>query len=201
MWIISPFCFNLKFSAGSKAPPCSICCVQTALTQNLNLIYPKLNTPNSPIFICPKLTLIYLPKTQHTKLKSKHLRQDHMVHVLQGWLCIPNHLLIYCIMHIQAISTFSPIGSLSSNGLRMHVCMYSTGIVWNELICGYAILQVYSTHTHTFIPFEDREPMGLKVDIAHIQCSFLLYQIYSFRLLFTNQLRLVLNEACCFLYM
>ena len=150
----------------------------------LNLIYPKLKAPNSTVFICPKLTLIYLPKTQHTKLKSKHLCQNCTVHALQVWLCIPNRLLIYCIMHFQAISTFSPIGSLSSNGLRKHVCVYSTGIVRNELICGYAnVVHTSSSfhththahaHTHTFIPFEDHELMGLKVDTAHIQCSLLL---------------------------
>ena len=55
----------------------------------------------------------------------------------------------------MAISTFSPIGSLSSNGLRMRVCVcvlvYSTGIVWNELICGYAstVNTSGSFHTHT----------------------------------------------------
>ena len=35
-----------------------------------------------------------------------------------------------------AISTFSRVGSLSSNGLRMRVFVYSTGIVQNELIRG-----------------------------------------------------------------
>ena len=43
--------------------------------------------------------------------------------------------------NLMAISTFSPVGSLSSNGLRMQVfvcvclCAY-TGTVRNELICG-----------------------------------------------------------------
>ena len=58
----------------------------------------------------------------------------------------------------------------------MHVLVYSTGIVWNELICGYASIQHTSslfhphaythTHTHILIPFEVSEMMGLKVDIA-----------------------------------
>ena len=30
------------------------------------------------------------------------------------------------------------------------------------------------THTHTLIPFEDHEPTGLKVDIAHMVCSLAL---------------------------
>ena len=76
-----------------------------------------------------------------------------------------------------AISTFSPVGLLSSNGSRMHVCV-CTGIARNELIYSVGmpakcILQVHSVYTHThahahiIIPFEDREPTGLKVDIAN----------------------------------
>ena len=75
---------------------------------------------------------------------------------------------------ILAISTFSPVGSLCSNSWRMRVCACAcgTGIVRNELICWYAkVVHISSsfrphTHTHILIPFEDREPMGLKVDIA-----------------------------------
>ena len=60
----------------------------------------------------------------------------------------------------------------------MRVLVYSTGIARNELIYvdmpTWCILQVHSvhtrTHTHTrthiFIPFEDREPTGINVDIA-----------------------------------
>ena len=60
----------------------------------------------------------------------------------------------------------------------MCVLVYSMGIVWNELICGYAnVVHTSSSfcphthiHTHThiciFIPFEDCELMGLKVDIT-----------------------------------
>jgi len=56
--------------------------------------------------------------------------------------------------------TFSPVSSLSSNGLRMRVCVrvrvYSTGKVRNELICGYVnVVHTSSsfrphTHTHTY---------------------------------------------------
>ena len=49
------------------------------------------------------------------------------------------------------------------------MCM-CTGIVRNEQIRGYAnVLPTSSSfrpHTHTLIPFEDREPTGLKVDTA-----------------------------------
>ena len=48
--------------------------------------------------------------------------------------------------------TFSRVGSLSSNGLSVHVLVYSSGIVWNELICGYAsvvhTLSSLRAHTH-----------------------------------------------------
>ena len=62
--------------------------------------------------------------------------------------------------------------------------MYSTGIAQNELICGYANIvhtSSYSVHTgmhahmhaHTYtdilIPFGDREPMGLIVDISALR--------------------------------
>ena len=54
------------------------------------------------------------------------------------------------------------------------MCVYSTGIVRNELMCGYAnVVHTSSsfhthihTHTHILIPFEDSEPTGLNVDIA-----------------------------------
>ena len=52
-----------------------------------------------------------------------------------------------------AISTFSPVSSLSSDGLRMHVCLCrdSTGIIRLELICGYAnIVHTSSFHPHTY---------------------------------------------------
>ena len=60
----------------------------------------------------------------------------------------------------------------------MRVLVYSTGIVQNELMCGYAnVVDTSSsfhphthththTHTHILIPFGDSEPMGLKVDTA-----------------------------------
>ena len=52
-----------------------------------------------------------------------------------------------------AISMFSPISSLSSNGLRMRVCMYSTATVQKELICGYVNVvhtsSSFCPHTHS----------------------------------------------------
>ena len=86
------------------------------------------------------------------------------------------------------MSTLSPVGSLSPNGLRMRVLVYSTGTVRNELMWGYAnVLRSHSvhtharararahthTHTHIIIPFEDRELAGLKVDIARnrLECT------------------------------
>ena len=95
----------------------------------------------------------------------------------------------------MAISTFSPVSSLSSNGLTMRVCACLC-IVRNELIRGYASVvytlssfrphtytrphthtQVHThTHydTHILIPFEDRKPTGLKVVIAEAHSTRLL---------------------------
>ena len=60
--------------------------------------------------------------------------------------------------------------------LCVHVLVYSTGIVRNELMCGYANVvhtsSSFCPHTHTIlIPFEDSEPTGLKVDIADKSAS------------------------------
>ena len=74
------------------------------------------------------------------------------------------------------MSTFSPVGSPSSNGMRMCVCVCVDG--WNEfevssmLAYPHQFILYYTSaihkHTHTCIlkPFEDSEPTGLKVDIA-----------------------------------
>ena len=52
----------------------------------------------------------------------------------------------------SAISTFSPVGSLSSDGLRMRVCVCLC-VAWNELIREYAsvvyTLSSFRPHTHT----------------------------------------------------
>ena len=92
----------------------------------------------------------------------------------------------FCFVFL-AISTFSPVGKLSSNGLRVRVCVrvlvYSTGIeqitdMWtcqrsayfNPIPSTHARARAHThthTHTHILIPFEDREPTGLKVDIAY----------------------------------
>ena len=72
-----------------------------------------------------------------------------------------------------AVCTFSPIGSPSSNDLRVCVCAclcVYTGIVWNELICWYASIMHTSslfhqhacTHAHTF----SYHLTGLKMNIA-----------------------------------
>ena len=59
----------------------------------------------------------------------------------------------------------------------MRALVYSTGIVQNEMIWirmpTYCILQVHSvhTHTHTCIPFEDREPTGAKSGLLTLDSS------------------------------
>ena len=76
----------------------------------------------------------------------------------------------------------------------MRVLVHSTGIVRNELKCGYAnvvhTLSSFRTHTHThiLIPFEDSEPTGLKVDIA-------IYTLY----LLACQVRVIVGDSglCC----
>ena len=100
-----------------------------------------------------------------------------------------------------AISTLSPVSLQSPDGMRMcmHLCVCActcvcvclcacvracvrvcvcTGIVWTELICGYASVvhtsSSFYTHTHAhtsariLIPFEDCKQTVLKVDIASI---------------------------------
>ena len=77
---------------------------------------------------------------------------------------------------VLAIATFSAIDLLSSTGLRIRVLVYSTSIVQNELICGYAnvlhTLSSFHPHAHTLKPFEDGETMGLKVDTAEVFFPF-----------------------------
>ena len=68
------------------------------------------------------------------------------------------------------MSTFSPIGSRSSNG-----CVCVDGMNLKYALCWHINISVHPyyasaihKHTHTRIlkPFEDSEPTGLKVDIA-----------------------------------
>ena len=77
-----------------------------------------------------------------------------------------------------AVSTFSPISSLSSNGMRMCVCVdgmnlstHCAGISTYQFIpyCANAI----HSHMHAGIlkPFENNEPTGLKVDVAIFSVS------------------------------
>ena len=77
------------------------------------------------------------------------------------------------------MSTFSPVGSWSSNGMRISVCVCVCGrneldvlttLAYSHVICQF--IPYYASaihkHTHTLIlkPSEDSEPTGLKVDIA-----------------------------------
>ena len=71
------------------------------------------------------------------------------------------------------MSTFSPVGSQSSNGMRENVCvcMCACVCVWNIHISVHSVLcQCYNLHKHMHTrilkPFENSEPIGLKVDIA-----------------------------------
>ena len=69
-----------------------------------------------------------------------------------------------------AISTFSPIGSWSSNGMRVCVCMdrsmHYVGISTYQFISYYASAIHKHMYTRILKPFEHSELMGLKVDIA-----------------------------------
>ena len=67
--------------------------------------------------------------------------------------------------------SFSPIGSQSLNG--MCVCVYGMNLKY--ALCWHIHISVHSyyasvihKHTHILKPFEDSEPTGLKVDIAHL---------------------------------
>ena len=68
----------------------------------------------------------------------------------------------------SALSTFSRVGSLSSNGLSVHVLVYSSGIVQNELICGYAsvvhTLSSLRAHTHACTHIHFRTIWGPQTD-------------------------------------
>ena len=77
-----------------------------------------------------------------------------------------------------AVSTFSPIGSLSSNGMRMCVCVdgmnlstHSVGISTYQFIPYYANAVHLHMHTRILKPFENSEPTGLKVDVAIFSVS------------------------------
>ena len=95
-----------------------------------------------------------------------HTLHTHTSHIHTA--CMP-----HTHTHSLAVSTFSPVSSLSSNDLRTcaHVLAYTTDIAQNELICGYVSVvhtsSSFRTHTHILIPFEDCELTGLKVDIGH----------------------------------
>ena len=75
-----------------------------------------------------------------------------------------------------AMSTFSPIGTLSSNGMRMCVCVcvcvdgmnlkYALRFHIHIIISSFRAMLVLYTSTRIHKPFADSEPTGLKVDIA-----------------------------------
>ena len=60
-----------------------------------------------------------------------------IIYLLALFWCCHSKALVYVSLH-PAMSTFSPVRSLSSNGLMMRVLVYSSGIVRNEPICGFA---------------------------------------------------------------
>ena len=78
------------------------------------------------------------------------------------------------------MSTISPVGSQSSNGMRERECVCGVHVcvcvcvcvcVWHIHISVHSVpCQCYNlhrhTHTHILKPFENSEPIGLKVDIA-----------------------------------
>ena len=98
------------------------------------------------------------------------------------------------------MSTFNPIGSWSSDGMRMCVCVcvcvracvracvhacvcvdrmnLKYAVRWHIHISVHSVLCQHYTqahaYTHILKPFEDSEPTGLKVDIAqrftHLSC-------------------------------
>ena len=63
----------------------------------------------------------------------------------------------------------------------------------------YCVLKVHSIHTHThththiLIPFEDREPTGLKVDIAQEEKNVSMYQGHPDSVLEASDVRRVLK--------
>ena len=79
------------------------------------------------------------------------------------------------------MSTFSPVGLQSSNGISVCVCVcvcawrvymewtwsvHYIGISTYQFIPYYAIAVHKHSHTRILKPFEDSEPLGLKVKIA-----------------------------------
>ena len=88
------------------------------------------------------------------------------------------------------MSTFSPVGSRSSNGMRMCVCVCVRGR--NDLevcstlayphISSFRTMPVLHRNKHTRIlkAFEDSEPTGLKADIAQKLRSPVNYLVLGF---------------------
>ena len=134
----SQWCFTAEYSArkcGGLTPACNIFGLKVHLTSLQNIPESILSGSISRLLSMLHLLMKVL---SHAGAKKKTTR-------LKG-------------LTFWAISTFSLVGSLSSNGLRMRVCVCSLcGIVRSELICGYASVVYTSssfppptqTHTHT----------------------------------------------------
>ena len=101
----------------------------------------------------------------------------------QEWESVSSH----CFQFSWAISTFSPVGLLSSNGLMcvcVSVCVRtewteSTMVAYSHI---YQFIPYYAsvyTRVHILKPFEDCGPTGLKVDSAFSsrQCLALLQKV------------------------
>ena len=86
---------------------------------------------------------------------------------------------------LPAMSTFSPIGLWSSNGMSVCVCVCVCVDKMNmkyalhqhiHISAVHSVLYVSATHknmcTHILKLFEDSEPTGLKVDIAKLPASW-----------------------------
>ena len=116
-------------------------------------------------------------------------RQDPILGVSgQGW---STHLPLY--VFLVSMPTFSPLGSRSSNGMIVCVCVRVPACererVWNELemcttltyphISSFRTMPVY-THKHIHIPFVDSEPTGLKVVINHNQRLINISEVSAF---------------------
>ena len=94
-------------------------------------------------------------------------------------------MMAFIYIYIQAISTFSPVGSLSSNGLRMRVCMclwhwHSTEWTYMLICQGSAYFKfIPYTHTHSHTIW------GLRTDGAKSGHCIYIY-IYIYILLFST---------------
>ena len=127
--------------------------------------------------MCVFLCLIQKSDGASSKDFKKTKTRDSVAEVLKAFIG-DNQTVLVSIGHIdthrhnnlsQAMSTFSPVGSWSSNCVccvdGINLSMQYVGISTYQFISYY--VNAIHKHTHTRIKlFEDSEPMGLKVDIA-----------------------------------